>query len=471
MIRGNCFHGAILLLALASGCSEGADTSSQAASVAIAPPAAMLPRGGSIQFTATVAGADPRVSWAVREAPAGGSVADGWYVAPNTAGTYHVIVTSVADPTKSAEATVTVAAGASGKWVTGYYAGWFPEWYPPETVDMSAMTHFVFGRALPNADGTVSMAAGPSGNLNALPLSQRAHAAGIPALLMLGGVGDGPAFAAATATESGRLAFVTNILDTLEEYDFDGVDVDWEDSLETTAQQAQLVALFRDLRKASIERPRWRAPNSPIILTFPAWWVNANFGADAWAGEVAALVDQFNLMTYSMAGPWDGWDTWHFAALKGHGPRHPTSIESTVAAYEAAGVPRSKIGIGIGFYGHNYGPPNTGPGQAPSGAMGNDDVEWAWSELYARGYLTHGTYVWDDSAKMGYRSYAGGWAPPNASVAGFLSYEDEASIAAKGAWVQETGVGGTIVWTLNYGCISPDGTNPLLDAVKAAFLP
>src|SRR5262245_48582185 len=41
------------------------------------------------------------------------------------------------------------SAPAGPRWVSGYYAGWFWEWYPPAVVDMTAMTHFIFGRYAP----------------------------------------------------------------------------------------------------------------------------------------------------------------------------------------------------------------------------------------------------------------------------------------------------------------------------------
>jgi hypothetical protein len=79
-------------------------------SVTIAPSSASVVTGGTYRFTATVTGTtDASVSWAVREAQVGGSVdAAGLYLAPTTAGTYHVIVTSHADPSQSAVATVVV---------------------------------------------------------------------------------------------------------------------------------------------------------------------------------------------------------------------------------------------------------------------------------------------------------------------------------------------------------------------------
>ena len=60
---------------------------------------------------------------------------------------------------------------------------------------------------------------------------------------------------------------------------------------------------------------------------------------------------------------------------------------------------------------------------------------------------------------------------PTMAPAGYLSYEDPRSIAAKGAWVRSTGVGGTILWTINYGYLPSSRTNPLLAAVKSSFLP
>ncbi len=84
----------------------------KAVRVAIEPTSADVAAGGSVQFAATVSGTtDARVTWSVREGATGGTVdAKGAYVAPSTAGTYHVVVASVADPTASAAATVTVHA-------------------------------------------------------------------------------------------------------------------------------------------------------------------------------------------------------------------------------------------------------------------------------------------------------------------------------------------------------------------------
>ncbi|TAK06245.1 MAG: hypothetical protein EPO39_09415, partial [Candidatus Manganitrophaceae bacterium] len=79
-------------------------------SVAVEPAVLTLPPEGSRLFTATVSSSDQTaVTWSVVEGEIGGSVdPQGHYTAPATPGTYHVVATSAADPTKQAEATVRV---------------------------------------------------------------------------------------------------------------------------------------------------------------------------------------------------------------------------------------------------------------------------------------------------------------------------------------------------------------------------
>ena len=105
--------------------SASATVSITAVSVAISPTSASLITGNTRQFTATVTGtSNTAVTWSVLESGGGTVSATGLYTAPATAGTYRVRATSVADPTKSASATVTVTpiscvAGSPGVPCTG----------------------------------------------------------------------------------------------------------------------------------------------------------------------------------------------------------------------------------------------------------------------------------------------------------------------------------------------------------------
>ena len=81
-----------------------------AVAIAISPATPTVFRGASQSFAASVTGTiTTAVTWSVQEGAVGGSITSaGLYVAPPSLGIFHVVVTSQADITKSATATVTV---------------------------------------------------------------------------------------------------------------------------------------------------------------------------------------------------------------------------------------------------------------------------------------------------------------------------------------------------------------------------
>lgn len=94
----------------ACGGGSGSIQPGPGVTVSISPSAASMLVRANATFKATVNGSsEARVTFAVREGDAAGNVTpDGSYLAPPTPGTYHLRATSVADPTKFAEAVVTV---------------------------------------------------------------------------------------------------------------------------------------------------------------------------------------------------------------------------------------------------------------------------------------------------------------------------------------------------------------------------
>jgi hypothetical protein len=83
-----------------------------ALSVVVTPSLVHLAEGSTVTFSATVTGASSlEVDWSVQEGVSGGIVsAVGFYTAPTTPGTYHVVAKSRAVPTATGTATVIVAA-------------------------------------------------------------------------------------------------------------------------------------------------------------------------------------------------------------------------------------------------------------------------------------------------------------------------------------------------------------------------
>jgi chitinase len=351
----------------------------------------------------------------------------------------------------------------TGRWLSGYYVGYQRSLYPESQVDFSLLTHIFVGRIIPTTSGGVLKhfdIDNTNGPIMARNLSTRAHQAGRKAVLMLGGAGEHAGFVGA-ASAANRATFVANLISTMDSLGYDGIDVDWEPI--NTEDRAPLLALLQDLRAAR--------PN--MILTIPVGWVNSNFpsSVDSWYATVAGVVDQMNLMTYDMAGPYSGWVTWHSSALLDNQPNHPSSIASSAQAYRNVGVAASKLGIGIGFYGTCW-RGATGPRQTIGSGVTlvASDNTMSYANIMSLYYET-AARRWDDLAKVPYLTFT---TPKGPSQCNYVSYDDEQSIAEKGAHVKANGLGGAIIWTIGQGHLpnAPAGSqDPVLKAAYNAIVP
>lgn len=350
-------------------------------------------------------------------------------------------------------------------WVLGYHVGYEASEYPTDKVDFAAMSHVAIGVVTPNTDGTldttyeydVDATGGPAW---ASGVAAAAHAANRKALLMIGGAGTLGGFQGA-ASSNHRSAFVTNLLAEMDARGADGLDLDWEPL--ASGDYANFKALAQALRTA---RPT-------MLLTVPVGAININLTTtpDAFFGQIAPLFDRINVMTYDMEYDKYGWDSWFTSALRGESATTPMSVDSSVAFYLASGVPRSKLGVGIGFYGVCWNGV-TGPRQAigaGEGIVGGDNA-YSYRNVVTQYYLA-ANYHYDVDADAPYLGSAAAFGP--APGCNFLSYEDTTSIAAKGAYVNGHGLGGTIIWNIGEGYVPEQvgQENALLDAVNTAFHP
>ena len=350
---------------------------------------------------------------------------------------------------------------SSTRWVMGYYVGYERALYPAAEIDFASLTHLAIGRIVPNADGTlgetfdIDTTTGPA---MAKDLVARAHAASRKAILMIGGAGEHKGWVGAASTAS-RAALVKNLLGARDRYGADGFDLDWEPI--EAGDQANFVALAKALRTA------WPS----AILTVPAGWVTMNAPKvdPVWV-ELAPIVDQVNLMTYGMAGVWGGWQSWHSSALLGETSSMPSSVDNTVKSYLAAGIPKAKLGVGIGFYGSCYRGVSAIRASLVGASLVADDGTMSFAHIMTS-YYQKSAYHYDTVAKAPWLGFATGTGPSSCTL---VTYEDETSVADKGQYVKDQGLGGAIIWTIGQGHVTtaPAGSrDPILTAVGKAFLP
>lgn len=342
----------------------------------------------------------------------------------------------------------------TGQWVLGYYVGYDIHSLPIAQIDWTALTHIAFAPMVVNTDGTLDLTFDDQdgmGMAHAMQLATAAHAHDVKALLMLGGAGAGPNIATAASTAN-RAAFVGRLVATLSQLGYDGIDLDWEDSVDLD----ELVALAADLRAAKPD----------IVLSYPAGAINGNFQTvDARYAQLAVSLDRFMVQTYypSTAVAGSGWDSWFVAPLSGVTGSTPIAADDTLMRYEQAGVPHAKLGLGIGAYAICYTGGISGPRQPTSGAtqiVGGDNA-------YPLRVLTvpAGARQYDTVSEQPYLTFTSAQTDAHCGAATrYIAYEDEQSIAAKGAWSQTHGYGGVIVWTIEE--LSPATTTALGTAFK-----
>lgn len=156
---------------------------------------------------------------------------------------------------------------------------------------------------------------------------------------------------AADAQPAHRSAFVASCVDTFvrgrfaagaaDASLFDGIDVDWE--YPKAEDAANYIELLTQLREAmNMVRPGLRL--SVAVGASPHIYSGVDMAA------VSHIVDQVGIMNYDYAGPWNP-KTGFLAPLYSD---RGGSVEKSVLAYRAAGVPPSQLLMGMPFYGYGW---------------------------------------------------------------------------------------------------------------------
>jgi chitinase len=279
-------------------------------------------------------------------------------------------------------------------------------------------------------------------------------------LVSVGGWTWSGSFSDAALTARSRERFISSAVRFIERHHLDGLDIDWEypgqpgngNTFRPEDKQNYTLLLAELRQRFDKEQKRLHRR----LYTSIATGASPKFLLNTEMDKVQRYVDTVNLMTYDfyVGGPSTGHDAPLF-----HSPADPkhVSADLSVASYEQAGVPASKIVLGLPFYGRSWGEVanrNNGLFQPGKAARG---VHFSYPDLpnlLATGFIRH----WDTDASAPYLY--------NPQTRVFVTYEDPQSIAAKCKYVTSHQLRGIMFWEY-----SNDNTGILLKAVHAGLAP
>lgn len=321
-----------------------------------------------------------------------------------------------------------------GQWITGFL-GAQNGVLPASRIPWSKYTHIIHFAAAPNSDGSVDLhylvpdeiaqvvASRPSGKKIMFCLKDN----------------DGDLNAFPNATSPALMgAFVQNLVNFTNQYGYDGLDIDWEANIN--------VAQYSDL----IARLRSAMPGKVITMDGGNW-----DGLWTVAANNASALDQVNIMCYDLDGADNGY-SWYDDALFQNGNSQLLTCDWRMHPFLAAGVPPSKIGIGIPFYGRRWSGVVAAlvPGLFTQSTIFYRDLAVDTTRFQSQFQFYDNTY------KSNYLSIP--------DMGEFDSYVGPEHIHDTVAWQRSAGLGGFMTFTLDYEFIASrtgDAASPLSTAL------
>ncbi|MDR3715727.1 MAG: glycosyl hydrolase family 18 protein [Puia sp.] len=196
-------------------------------------------------------------------------------------------------------------------------------------IDFRSLSHL--NLAFVNPDSTGAFADRPA----VRQIVASAHAAGVKVLMSIGG-GEIPRYFAGLLSDDKRPALVRSIATLVDQYRLDGIDVD----LEGSAIDQHYTQFVTEL--ASITGPRGKLLTAAVATPYGANTPDA----------ALAKFDFVNIMSYDKTGPWRPADP---------GPHAPYDMAVSDLVYwgTTRSLPKSKMTLGLPFYGYGFGPGNS----------------------------------------------------------------------------------------------------------------
>lgn len=288
-------------------------------------------------------------------------------------------------------AVLTATAAAQAK-VVAYVPNWIDLPAFAETIEYDKVTHINIAFENP-VDEAGNLSFDPKNEV----LIKKAREKGVKILISIGGgsaATDKVLMARyfALLTSAKRPGFVAKLAAYVEEHKFDGLDVD----IEGPSINEDYGAFIADLAK--VLKPKGK------LLTAA---LSKGYGGDKVPASVFADFDFVNVMAYDGSGPWN-------KDLPGHHSSFDFA-KSNVEYWVKRGLPKAKTVLGVPFYGYGFG------------------------EAFKQGDYPYSILVatYEDAHRLD-------------QVGNTIWHNCVPTIEAKSKYVADEGLGGIMIWSLDY---------------------
>ena len=261
-------------------------------------------------------------------------------------------------------------------------------------------------------------------------------------LISIGGWTWSKNFSDATLTDTSTKNFALSAVDIVSKYNLDGIDIDWEypgmigdNNKFRPEDKEHYTLLFKELREGLDSLSR---------TTHVKYYVTTAVGGSqsfidhTEMDKVQQYNDYINIMSYDYAGAWSATTGHHTNLYASSVDSNQSSTHKSVQAFIGAGVPASKIVVGMAFYGKGWEMESTDNNglyrKALKGARGGGFTYLKDSLVDKNGYKEY----WDATAKAPYLF--------NSEKKIFISYDNERSVKEKCKYVKQHHLGGAMFW-------------------------
>ncbi|XP_055338938.1 acidic mammalian chitinase-like isoform X2 [Paramacrobiotus metropolitanus] len=331
--------------------------------------------------------------------------------------------------------------------VVGYYTSWGAKEVTKEM--LSSLTHVNYAFPDMGPNGTLWIADNSTLRLRNL-MKMRGNSPNPKVLISVGGYGKAEFFDDIVRLDKAFNNFTLNLKSLIEQFNLDGVDIDWEHPGAKPDDKALYVKFMRRLRK-KLDSWRSAANRTRLLLTFAgaAGSEDLRKGYDLKNLLEGDTVDWVNVMTYDYYGPWSNATgppaPLFFAASHIPAYSRKLNVHWTMEYYMCAIKDPKKIALGVPFYGRtwsnvmdkpvNKGDPMWRTSTGPEGA----DVPF---------YTIKKSYL-DKGFMPGYNSKAEASYAWNANSRKYLGYESTESLEKKVEYAIKKRLGGVMIWAID----------------------